>query len=191
VYSALAFLAWTVAPAGADDLRLTVEPAMTKGAPGAPVTIVEFSDYQCPHCRRIQPSLDQLLREYRGRVRLIFKDFPLPSHDLARPAHEAARCAGSLGEYWPYHDRLFAEQPRFERANLIAYATALGLDEARFTRCVDERVFASAVESDVAQARALGVSGTPTFLVNGQPLVGAQPIETFRMLIDDALKESR
>jgi protein-disulfide isomerase len=122
---------------------------------------------------------------------LIFKDFPLPSHALARPAHEAARCAGSLGKYWPYHDRLFAEQPRFERDDLVAYAVALGLDQDSFKRCLDERRFAEAVEADVSQARALGVSGTPTFIINGQPLVGAHPIDTFRDAIDRALKEPR
>ena len=124
-------------------------------------------------------------------MRLVFKDLPLPSHALARPTHEAARCAGSLGRYWPYHDRLFAAQPAFERDDLIRYAVELGLDRAAFTRCVDERRFASAVEADVAQARGLGVRSTPTFLINGRPLVGAHPVEAFRSAIDDALAAAR
>ncbi len=121
-------------------------------------------------------------------MRLVFKDMPLPFHDLARPAHEAARCAAEVGKFWPYHDRLFAEQPAFERDDLVRYAVELGLDRADFVRCLDERRFAAAVEADVSQARALGINGTPTFLVNGRTLVGAHPIETFRSVIDEALK---
>lgn len=124
-------------------------------------------------------------------MRLVFKDFPLRSHDLARPAHEAARCAGVQGKYWPYHDRLFAAQPRFERRQLVAYAVELGLAPAPFERCLDERRYASAVEADVAEGRALGVSATPTFLVNGRRLVGAHPVETFRAVITEALKGRR
>jgi protein-disulfide isomerase len=128
-----------------------------------------------------------VLKEYEGRVRLVFKDLPLPSHDLARPAHEAARCAAAGGKFWPYHDRLFAEQPAFEREDLIRYAVELGLDRPAFVGCLDERRFAAAVEADVAQARALGISATPSFLINGRRLVGAHGIETFRTMIDQAL----
>src|SRR6185503_4153536 len=119
------------------------------------------------HCRRVQRSLELILAEYDGRVRLIAKDFPLPSHPRARPAAEAARCAGAEGRYWAYHDRLFAEQPRFSEERLIAYAVALGLDGDAFGRCLRERRFARDVDADVAQARALGIRSTPTFLVNG------------------------
>ena len=131
------------------------------------------------------------MSEYEGRVRLVFKDLPLPSHPLARPAHEAARCAAALGRFWPYHDRLFAAQPAFERDDLIRYAVEVGLDRTAFTRCVDERRFASVVEADVAQARSLGVRSTPTFFINGRPLVGAHPVENFRTAIDEALKATR
>jgi protein-disulfide isomerase len=132
-----------------------------------------------------------VLKEYDGRVRLVFKDLPLPSHDLARPAHEAARCAGSLGKYWPYHDRLFANQPAFQRDDLVRYAVEVGLPRPAFVTCLDERRFAAAVEADVSQARALGVRSTPTFFVNGRPLVGAHPVENFRAVIDEALRERR
>ena len=127
------------------------------------------------------------MKEYDGRVRLVFKDLPLSFHDLARPAHEAARCAAEAGKFWPYHDRLFEEQPAFQRDDLVRYAVELGLERAGFVRCLDERRFAAVVEADVAQARALSITGTPTFLINGRPLVGALPIETFRSVIDDAL----
>ena len=129
-----------------------------------------------------------MLKEYDGRVRLVVKDMPLSFHELARPAHEAARCAGEAGQFWPYHDRLFQEQPAFERHDLIGYAVDLGIERAGFTRCLDERRFAATVEADVSQARALGITGTPTFLINGRQLVGAQPIEAFRDVIDDLLK---
>jgi protein-disulfide isomerase len=124
-------------------------------------------------------------------VRLVFRDFPLPSHPRARPAHEAARCAGALGHYWRYHDRLFAAQPAFERDDLVRYAVELGLPREAFERCLEERRFAAAVEADVTRARELGVRSTPTFLVNGRPLVGAHPVEAFRRLVDDALKAAR
>lgn len=124
-------------------------------------------------------------------MRLVFKDFPLPSHKLARPAHEAARCAGALGRYWPYHDRLFAAQPDFQRADLIRYAVEVGLARAPFTACLDERRFAAVVEADVAQARGLGIRSTPTFIINNRPLVGAHPVETFRRVIDEALRAAR
>ena len=131
------------------------------------------------------------MKEYEGRVRLVFKDFPLPSHALARPAHEAARCAGALGRYWPYHDRLFAAQPAFERDALVRYAVEVGLPREAFARCLDERRVVSAVEADVAQARDLGIRSTPTFIINGRPLVGAHPVETFRTVIDEALRAAR
>jgi protein-disulfide isomerase len=130
-----------------------------------------------------------VLKEYAGRVRLIFKDLPLPSHDLAKPAHEAARCAGALGRYWPYHDRLFANQPAFERADLVRYASEVGLSREAFARCLDTRQFAPAVEADVEQARAIGVRGTPTFVINGRLVAGALPVEDFRTLINEALKD--
>ena len=130
-----------------------------------------------------------MLKEYAGRVRLIFKDLPLPSHDLARPAHEAARCAGALGRYWPYHDKLFANQPKFERADLLRYGGEVGLPRETFAACLDARRFAPEVEADVEQARAIGVRGTPTFVVNGRVVAGALPVEDFRTVIDEALKD--
>jgi predicted DsbA family dithiol-disulfide isomerase len=115
------------------------------------------------------------MKEYDGRVRLVFKDFPLPSHKLARPDH----------------DRLFAEQPDFQRDDLVRYAAELGLARDAFAACLDERRFAAAVEADVTQARALGVRSTPTFVINGKPLIGAHPVEAFRVAVDEALRSAR
>lgn len=124
-------------------------------------------------------------------MRLIYKDFPLPSHELAMAAAEAARCAGEQGRYWAYHDVLFEQQPRFSRDDLVAYAINLNLDRARFERCLDRHTYRAAVEADFAEARELGVRSTPTFFINGKPLVGAQPIDAFRAAIDEALRASR
>ena len=115
------------------------------------------------------------------------KDFPLPSHRQARLAAEAARCAAAEGRYWDYRGRLFAEQSRFAEDQLIAYAVELGLDRGGFTRCLTERRFARAVEADVAQARALGVRSTPTFLINGRALIGAHGESAFREVIEELL----
>jgi protein-disulfide isomerase len=122
---------------------------------------------------------------------LIVKDLPLARHELARGAHEAARCAGAAGQYWAYHDRLYAEQAAFQRDKLIRYAADLGIDTAGFTRCLDRHQFAAAVDGDVEQALALGIRATPSFLVNGRRVVGALPIESFRRIVDDLLGEPR
>jgi protein-disulfide isomerase len=119
---------------------------------------------------------------------LIIKDLPLASHPQARQAAEAARCAAAEGRYWAYHDRLFAEQPRFGEDRLIAYAVDLGLDREAFARCLAERRFARSIDNDLDQARRLGIVSTPTFLINGRVLVGAHPVDTFRTAIEDALE---
>ncbi len=129
------------------------------------------------------------MKEYAGRVRLIVKDRPLAGHALARPAHEAARCAGAGGKYWEYHDLLFEEQPAFERADLLLYAGEVGLDTGEFARCLDERRFAADVDVDVRQAVALGIMRTPTLLVNGRRIEGAPRLEEFRFLIEQALRD--
>jgi protein-disulfide isomerase len=128
-----------------------------------------------------------VLKEYEGKVRLVFKDMPLAMHTLARGADEAARRAGAAGKYWEYHDRLFAAQPEFERADLVRYAGEVGLDRAAFARCLDAGTYAAAVSADVAYARARGVRSTPSFLINDWPLIGAHPVENFRAAIDEAL----
>ena len=124
-------------------------------------------------------------------MRLVFKDFPLPSHDLAMAAYEAARCAGAQQKYWPYHDRLFREQPRFQPGDLIAYAVDLGLDRERFARCLDSHAEEASVRASLAEGRALGIKSTPTFMINGTPLVGAQPVDAFRQAIDEALRAQK
>lgn len=166
--------------------------ALVLGNPDAPVTIVEFSDYQCPFCaRHFQETWPQLQGEFvnTGRVRYVFKDFPLTGiHPQAPKAHEAARCAGEQDAYWTMHDRLFAGQSEWAgRSNHVdvfkRYAAELGLDTAAFDACLDSGRWTSAVNTDLAEGISLGAKGTPTFFINGYPLVGAQPYETFQYAI--------
>ena len=131
-----------------------------------------------------------MLQEFKGKVRFVHKDFPLPSHAGALPAAEAARCAGSQGVFWEYHDLLYLGVPDFSRDDLIRYAGRLSLDRGAFTTCIDTRRLRKNVEADVAEGRRIGLRGTPTFLINGTLLVGAQPIEAFRAAIRAALKEA-
>ncbi|KRT66668.1 MAG: DSBA oxidoreductase [Candidatus Rokubacteria bacterium CSP1-6] len=135
--------------------------------------------------------LDRILTEYRRKLRLVYKDFPLPGHTLARPAHEAARCAGAAGKYWEYHDRLFQAQPNFERADLLRYASDLGIPAEPFAQCLDGGRFRGLVEADIQQGRLLDVTGTPMFFINGQRIEGAAPFETFKAVIDEALRNVR
>jgi protein-disulfide isomerase len=122
-----------------------------------------------------------------GKIRFVYKDFPLSFHAGARPAAEAARCAGEQGQFWPYHDLLFLSRPSFAREALIGYAERLKLDTGAFTACVDSGRHKDAVSADMAEGRALGVTGTPTFFVNGRRLVGAQPVEALRDAVQSAL----
>jgi protein-disulfide isomerase len=135
--------------------------------------------------------LDRILTEYRGKVRLVYKDFPLPGHAQAPLAHEAARCAGAAGKYWEYHDRLFQAQPKLERADLLRYASDLGLPAEPFAQCLDGARFRGLVEADIQQGRLLDVARTPTFFINGQRVEGAPPFETFKEAIDEALQKVR
>jgi protein-disulfide isomerase len=135
--------------------------------------------------------LGEVLAEFPNEVRLIYRDFPLDFHTGARPAAEAARCAAAMGRFWEYHDLLFVAQPDFSREQLVGYAARLGLDRTAFAACLDGRRFTAAIDADVAEGRARGVRGTPTFFVNGRRLVGAQPIAAFREVIREALDEAR
>jgi len=168
------------------------EAALTLGDPDAPVTIVEFSDYQCPFCARyFQETWPQLKAEFvdTGRVRHVFKDFPLANiHPQSPKAHEAARCAGEQGAYWEMHDRLFAGQAEWAgNPNHVAvfkgYSADLGLDTAAFDACLDGGHWAEVVNADLSEGAGLGIRGTPSFFIAGYPLVGAQPYETFQYAI--------
>ena len=169
-------------------VELKVEGAPFKGKADAPVTIVEFSDFHCPFCRRVLPTLDQIESRYGDKVRLVFRDFPIDNlHPGARKGHEAARCANEQGRFWPYHDKLFANAPKASPEDLNAYAKEVGLDVAAFEQCFKSGKYRAAVQQDIEDGKKAGVSGTPAFFVNGRLISGAQPLNAFTRIIDDEL----
>jgi protein-disulfide isomerase len=159
----------------------------SRGPDDAPITIVEFSDFQCPFCRRAVPTLHEVMEKYPGKVRIVYRNLPLGSHGRARPAAEAALCAGEQGQFWAYHDLLFQNQRQLEDEDLARYAGEVGIDTDKFKACVDEKRFDSRVNADMEAARAAGVTGTPAFFVNGIMLSGAKPAGDFYRVIDAEL----
>jgi protein-disulfide isomerase len=159
-----------------------------KGPEGAEVTIVEFSDFQCPFCRKAEPTVNEVLARYGDKVRLVFRHFPLEMHSRARPAAEAAACADQQGKFWEYKEKLFAGGP-LEDADLLRYGTELGLDSQVFELCVTDRKTKDVVDADFAAGKAAGVSGTPAFFVNGVMLSGARPVDAFVNVIDRELEK--
>jgi protein-disulfide isomerase len=159
----------------------------SRGPADARVTIVEFSDFECPFCRRVLPTLEQILERYPEDVRLVYRHLPLNSHRRARPAAEAALCARDQEGFWPYHDKLFENSRALEDEDLLRYAQELDLDAQRFERCLKERTFEQQVDADVQEARAAGITGTPAFLVNGVLVSGARPVADFARVIDTEL----
>lgn len=165
-----------------------------KGTPNAKVVIQEFSDFQCPFCARVNPTIKQILDEYKGQVQVVWRNMPLAFHKEAPLAAEAAYEAfvqkGSDG-FWAYHDKLFENQKALQREDLDKYATELGLNMAQFKAALDARTHESIVKADMAVAEKAGVRGTPAFTINGYFLSGAQPFPQFKKLIDLALKEAK
>lgn len=157
------------------------------GGAKAPVTIIEFSDYQCPFCKRAEDVVAQVMKAYGDKVRLVFRDFPLDMHPQARPAAEAANCAHAQGKFWEYHAKLFANQTALGEDKLKQYAKDLALDADKFAKCLADKAFKAAIDKDVADGAKVGVSGTPAFFINGRMLSGAQPFEKFKELIDAEL----
>ena len=179
------------------DVKVLLEPyrvpvevgsAPVRGNPKAPVTVVEFSDFQCPYCVRARPTVDRVRETYGDKVRWVFRHFPLDFHAQAEKAGEAAACAGEQGKFWEMHDLLWENPAKLQVADLKAHAAKLGLDAAKFGQCLDSGRHAGLVEADLRAGQGYGVSGTPAFFVNGRPLVGAQPFDAFAQVIDDELQ---
>jgi protein-disulfide isomerase len=172
-------------------IEVTADPARTRGNPNAPVTIVEFGDFQCPFCREVQSTLKTVIAKYDGKVRLGFRDFPLRQiHPQAQQSAEAARCAGEQGKFWEYHDLLYANQAKLDQNSLKEYARTATLDGERFDACLAGGKFKPQIESDLQSGTGAGVTGTPGFYINGVPLTGAQPLSEFEKVIDSQLAES-
>jgi len=175
--------------------RLLLEPPRTevaatgpsKGPDEAPITIVEFSDFECPFCSRINPTLAQVRETYGDKVRIVFRQFPLAMHPNAQKAAEASLCAHDQGKFWEMHDLMFQEQQQLGVDQLKAKASQLGLDIEDFNQCLDSGEYADQVRADMTAGTAAGVSGTPAMFINGIPISGAVPYDQMSSVIDEEL----
>jgi len=161
--------------------------APSKGPANAPVTLVMFSDFHCPFCKQVEDNgtLTQILSKYGDQLKFVWMDYPIDQlHPQARAAHEAARCAGEQGKFWEYHKVLYTGGPKTGE-QLKTAAQQAGLDMSGFDTCVSSGKYKAAVQKDIDQGKRLAVTGTPTFFVNGRPLIGAQPLDAFIRMIDD------
>jgi protein-disulfide isomerase len=180
-------------PARPDPSRrysVNTQGAPVRGNPEAKIAVVEFSDFQCPFCGRVTPTLAQVESEYGDDVRIVFKHLPLSIHPKAPAAHAASWAAHQQGKFWEMHDKIFENQRDLSDEAYIRYATELGLDVDRFKEDLASAEAKDAVAADVAEAGKLGVTGTPGFFINGRFLSGAQPFASFKSMIDEELGRS-
>ena len=177
-------------PSGPDPTKIhsvNIAGAQVKGPANAPVTIVEFSDFQCPFCARVVPTLKQIEDTYKDNVRIVWKHLPLEIHKDAVGAARAAESAAKQGKFWEFHDVLFANQKKLGSADLKQHAQELRLDMKRFETDLLNSDDQKRIDADVAEAKALGVTGTPGIFINGRFVEGAQPYEVFAKMIDEEL----
>ena len=181
----------SAAPTGRPDPNrrypVNIKGAPFKGPSSAKLAIVEFSDLQCPFCRRVDPTLKQVQEEYGDQVRIVFKHLPLRIHPKAVAAHWAAEAAHRQGKFWEMHDTILENQKAMEPEKFLEYAEQMGLDMEKFKADLVSNQVKQRVDADMAEARRLGVTGTPGFFINGRFLSGAQPFESFKRLIDEEL----
>lgn len=160
------------------------------GEADAPITIVQFAEYECYYCARAMPTVDRVLEEYDGKVKLVFKDYPLGFHARARPAAIAAHCAGEQDKYWDMNHLLLGNQQALADSDFVAHAETLSLDIDAFNSCLTSGRFEEGIDADMATAESVGVSATPTFFVDGVMLAGAMPYEKFAEVLDRALADA-
>lgn len=165
---------------------LNVANAYTKGAANAPVVFVEFADYECPYCQKVNPQIQELKKKYGDKMTIVYKDFPLPMHHSAEKAAEAARCAGEQGKFWEYHDVLFYSKELGVDA-LKEHARVLKLDGDKFDACLDNGNEAAAVKKDLEEGKSLGLTGTPSFFVNGHFFSGVIDYGTLQDMVNQQL----
>jgi protein-disulfide isomerase len=169
-------------------VQVSTDGAPIRGTADAPVTLVEFSDFHCPFCKRVQSTLTKVLEKYPGKIRLLFRHLPLDAlHPQARNAAEASWCAQDQGKFWEYHDLLFANAPKAAQDDLKHYAEQSDLDLSKFDSCLLQNTHRDSIQRDIDEITKLGMSGTPAFFINGRPLSGAQPLEKFVQVIDEEL----
>jgi protein-disulfide isomerase len=157
------------------------------GPKDAPVVIVEFTDYECPFCGRARPVVNQVLKEYKGKVRYVLRDFPLSFHKNSSKAHEAARCAGEQGKLWEMNKTLFENQKALSIEDLRKYAADLKLDKDKFNQCLDSGKYLKAIQANQEYGEKVGVNGTPAFFINGRMISGARPLASFQEIIEEEL----
>ena len=170
-------------------VEIPTDSSRIRGNPDAPVSIVEFADFECPISQQVEPTLAQVLGRYGGKVSIAFLDFPLKSiHPLAERAAEASRCAGEQSKFWDYHDLLLGKEARLDPDGLREYARTTGLNIEQFGACLESRKFEAPVARDILAGYRSGISVTPTFYVNGIELVGIQQLSAFETIIDAELE---
>lgn len=184
----------------AAGVRITLEPPRleptveaynpTRGPADAPVTLVEYTDFQCPYCDQVQDTVERIMTVYEGQVRHVFKNLPLPMHGQADLAAEAGLCAVDQGQFWKLHDWMFANKNSLSRDAIVAAAGELGLSTDELVACLDNQTHAPHVQQDMREARSFGITGTPGFLVNGRLVTGAQPFEAFAQIVDEELRKA-
>jgi protein-disulfide isomerase len=171
-------------------LPVKAEEQHLQGNKDAKVKIVEYSDFQCPFCERAYPILKQVIKDYGDKISFEYKHFPLSSiHPFAQKAAEASECAAEQGKFWQFHDKDYENQQNLSLPALKEWAGEIGLNTATFNSCLDSGKYAGKVQVDLQAGQKLGVNGTPTTFINGQSVVGAQPYEAFKTIIDAELKK--
>jgi protein-disulfide isomerase len=158
------------------------------GAKNSKVTIIEFSDFECPYCQRSQTVSKSLREKYKDKIRWVFRDFPLSFHQNSMFAHIAANCANKQGKYWELFNILFQNTGSLEKANVLKFASDLHLDMKSFEECTNDSSILSEIQEDINEGQELGVNGTPAFFINGIMIEGAQPLSAFEKIIDQELK---
>ena len=173
-------------------IEIAVDDDAAKGPAKAPVTIVEFSDYQCPYCSRAEATVEEVLKKYGDKVRLVYRDYPLQFHPNANGAAQASECAKDQGKFWEMHNAMFADQSKLAQADLETTAgTIAGIDKDKFKTCLESGKFQNEVQKDFEDGQKYGVTGTPTFFINGIPMVGARDVNSFAEIIDSELERNQ
>jgi protein-disulfide isomerase len=171
-------------------VEVALDDDASKGPAKAPVTIVEFSDYQCPYCSRAEIVVDEVLKKYGDKVRLVYRDYPLKFHQNAEIASQGAECAEDQGKFWEMHKALFANQQKLAATDLVETAGGIGIDKEKFKACLDSGKYKAEVQKDFEDGQKYGVNGTPTFFINGIPMVGARGVDAFAEIIDAELERA-
>jgi protein-disulfide isomerase len=169
-------------------VAVAVDDDPSKGPAKAPVTIVEFSDYQCPYCSRAETTVTEVMKKYGEKVRLVFRDYPLSFHQNANVAAQASECAREQGKFWEMHGAMFANQAKLAANDLVETAATIGVEKDKFKACLDSGKYKDEVQKDFDDGQKAGVTGTPTFFINGIPMVGARDVNSFAEIIESELE---